>query len=331
MDILILGGTRFVGRHLVEAALASGHNVTLFNRGQTNPGMYPQVEELHGDRDGGLDALRGRSWDVVFDVNGYVPRIVRQSADLLKNQVRHYVFVSSISVYADIANDTAEDSTNLHELDDPTVEDVNGATYGGLKVLCEREVSAIYGDRGGIVRAGLVVGRYDHYARLPYLIKRFMQGGERLAGRADQPVQLIHGRDLAEWMLGAAAQDLSGSYNVTGSPTTMDALLQTINQQVQADNTIIYTDDAFLHEHSIVRLDGLTYWLPLEMQGVMQASVQKALNTGLKLRGINEIVRDVVAWEAETGAISEGFNDDPHGNLLTPQRETELLAAWHSR
>ena len=168
MDILVLGGSRFVGRHFVEAALDDGHNVTMFNRGQSNPGVYPDVTEIHGDRDGGLDGLKGKTWDVVVDVNGYFPRIVRQSAELLKDSVGRYVFVSSISVYSDMANQNTEGEAPLHTLEDETVEEIRGDTYGGLKVLCEQLVSEIYGERALNVRPGFIVGRYDYAARLRF-------------------------------------------------------------------------------------------------------------------------------------------------------------------
>jgi 2'-hydroxyisoflavone reductase len=173
MDVLIIGGTQFVGRHLTEAALDRGHRVTLFNRGKTNPDAYPGVERLTGNRDGDLEALKGRKWDVVFDPSGYVPRIVRQSAELLKDAVEHYVFVSSISVYVDTQQSAEGDP--VHELEDPTSEEV-GRYYGALKVACERTVTEIYGERGLNVRPGFIVGRYDPIYRLPFLLHRYERG-----------------------------------------------------------------------------------------------------------------------------------------------------------
>src|SRR5579884_3889978 len=160
MKILVLGGTQFVGRHFVDAALARGHEVTLFNRGQSNPDLFPQAERLRGDRDGGLDALRGRRWDAVLDVNGYVPRIVRESAELLADSVDFYAFISTISVYSELDRiGIAEDST-MGTLEDESVEEITGETYGPLKVLCERVVSEVYPGRSLIIRPGIVMGPY---------------------------------------------------------------------------------------------------------------------------------------------------------------------------
>ncbi|MBC8171703.1 MAG: NAD-dependent epimerase/dehydratase family protein, partial [Anaerolineae bacterium] len=155
MKVLILGGTQFVGRHLVEAALDAGHEVTLFNRGKTNPGIYPGVTEIHGDRVDDIGKLAGYTWDVVFDPSGYVPRIVRKSAEFLKDAVGRYVFVSSISVYAE--HDRTTEGDPLEQVNDPTTEEIAGH-YGGLKALCEGVVTEIYGDRGLNVRPGFIVG-----------------------------------------------------------------------------------------------------------------------------------------------------------------------------
>ncbi|MEP7288495.1 MAG: NAD-dependent epimerase/dehydratase family protein [Chloroflexota bacterium] len=330
MNILIIGGTRFIGRHLVEAALDSGHHVTLFNRGKTNPGIYPTVEEIHGDRDGGLDDLEGKQWDVVYDINGYFPRIVRQSAEKLRNSVGRYVFVSSVSVYADMVNQTSEADAPLHTLPDPTVEAITSSeSYGGLKVLCEQTVTDIYGERGLIVRPGFVVGRYDYTLRLPYLVTRFKRGGERLAGRPEQSVQFIHARDLGDWMVLAAQNALSGAYNLTGNPIPMHSLLDTINAKVNVPNTIIYTSDDFLEAHEVRQIDDLTFWVPKTAEGVMHVTIEKALNTGLTLRGIDTIIEDLVTWNSLDEQVTNAAGS-PLGAPTTQAREAELLTAWHS-
>ncbi len=327
MNILVFGGTRFVGRHLVEAALDKGHHVTLFNRGQTNPGLYPQVEEIHGDRDGELSSLDGKHWDAVFDINGYIPRIVRQSAEKLRDLVGRYVFVSSVSVYADIANQASEADAPLHVLPDPTVETVTGETYGGLKVLCEQAVTDIYRERGLIVRPGFIVGRYDYALRLPSLVARFKRGGERLAGRPEQPVQIIHARDLGDWMVLAASNALSGAFNLTGAPIPMQTLLDTVNARVDTPNTIIYTNDDFLQAHDIQAVDGLTYWVPQSEEGVMRIPIKKALDTGLILRNIAAIIDDIVTWDGLDTQVTNAANN-PRGIPLSQAREAELLTAW---
>ena len=177
MKLLILGGTKFLGRHLVEAALRRGDEVTLFNRGHHNPENFPEVEKLRGDRDGGLDALRGRRWDAVVDTSGYVPRVVRASAEFLADAVEFYAFVSSMSVYADFSRPNDEDSP-LATLDDETVEEVTGETYGALKALCERAVEEVMPGRVLSVRAGLIVGPYDSTGRFTHWTERVARGGE---------------------------------------------------------------------------------------------------------------------------------------------------------
>jgi 2'-hydroxyisoflavone reductase len=177
--LLVLGGTQFVGRALVEAALHGGHEVTLFHRGRTNADLFPEAEHVLGDRDGGLDLLRGRAWDACLDVCGYVPRVVRQSADLLRGAVGRYVFVSTISVYASLAEPAVEGSP-LAELADTAVEEITGETYGGLKVLCEREVERAFGDDALVIRPGFVVGPHDPTGRFTYWAHRAAAGGEML-------------------------------------------------------------------------------------------------------------------------------------------------------
>ncbi|MBZ0302858.1 MAG: NAD-dependent epimerase/dehydratase family protein, partial [Anaerolineae bacterium] len=227
MKILLLGGPKFLGRAVIDAALAAGHTVTMFNRGQTNPDLYPQVEKLYGDRDGQLDPLRGRSWDAVIDTCGYVPRVVRQSAELLAEAVGRYVFISTISVYEDIVG-SSEDSA-LAVLEDETTEEVSGA-YGGLKVLCERVVQGVYGDRALIIRPGLIVGPHDPTDRFTYWVTRTARGGRMLVPAAsDYPMQVIDVRDLAEWTVRMVEGDMPGVYNATGpaEPLTMGEMLDT--------------------------------------------------------------------------------------------------------
>jgi 2'-hydroxyisoflavone reductase len=178
--MLIFGGTVFLGRHLVDAALSQGHEVVLFNRGRTDPELFPQVKKLRGDRDGDLDALGGRSFNVVIDTSGYIPRVVRDSARLLADASEHYVFVSSISVYEDFTDANIDESAATAELEDDVSEDVE-LYYGPLKLACEREVSNAFGDRALIVRPGLIVGPFDPTDRFTYWVTRIAAGGEVLA------------------------------------------------------------------------------------------------------------------------------------------------------
>ena len=181
MDLLILGGTRFLGRHLVEAALGDGHRVTLFNRGLSNPDLFPEVETINGDRDGDISVLQGRCWDAAIDTCGYVPRVVRASAGLLADAVDHYTFVSSISVYSDAIGPGADEDAPVEELEDPGVEEVTGETYGGLKALCERAAEEEMPGRVLNVRPGLISGPHDPTDRITYWPRRVAAGGEVLA------------------------------------------------------------------------------------------------------------------------------------------------------
>ena len=189
MNLLILGGTVFLGRHLVEAALARGHAVTLFNRGQHNPDLFPEVERLRGDRDGDLQALEGRRWDAVVDTCGYVPRVVRASAEMLAPNVDHYTFISSISVYADTSKPGIDEQAPVGTLDDPTTEEVTGESYGPLKALCEQAAEAAMPGRVLNIRPGLIVGPHDPTDRFTYWVRRVAEGGEVLApGNPHAPV-----------------------------------------------------------------------------------------------------------------------------------------------
>ena len=202
MRILILGGTIFLGRALVEQALTSGHQLTLFNRGQTNPGLYPQVEKLVGDRKTDLSALSGHRWDAVIDTCGYLPKLVARSAAALAASVEHYTFISTESVYASPLMPGIDESAPVSKIDDETIEDVTGGTYGALKVLCEQAVEAALPGRTLVVRPGLIVGPYDASDRFTYWPYRVAQGGRVLApGRPERGLQFIDVRDLAAWII----------------------------------------------------------------------------------------------------------------------------------
>ena len=219
MRLLILGGTKFLGRHAAVEALRHGHELTLFNRGQTDAEAFPEAERITGDRDGGLDGLEGRNFDAVIDTSGYVPRVVRASAELLHGHTKLYLFVSTISVYAGFGEPVDEESA-VGTLADETVEEVTGDTYGPLKALCEAAVQDVYGDRAAIVRPGLIVGPYDPTDRFTYWVRRVADGGEVLApGRPERMTQVIDARDLASFLLDLAEGLQGGVYNATGEPT----------------------------------------------------------------------------------------------------------------
>lgn len=227
LSLLVLGGTGFIGPHMVREMLRRGHSVTLFNRGKTNSGLFPDLETIKGDRDGGLQGLEGRSWDAVVDNSGYVPRHVQDSARLLAKSTRRYLFISTLSVYADFTIMNDEDSP-LATLEDESVEEVTGETYGALKALCEKRAAAeIDGNRLTVLRPNYIAGPGDHTDRFSYWPIRTRQGGEMLwPGTRDDAIQLIDVRDLANFVVDCLERDIAGVYNMTNPADayTMGAL-----------------------------------------------------------------------------------------------------------
>lgn len=302
MRLLVLGGTDFLGRHVTEAALARGLRVTLFNRGRTNPDLFPEAEKLRGDRDGNLDALRGRSWDAVVDTCGYLPDQLAASARLLHGQVGHYTFVSSLSVYADPTRPGTDESAALHAPAAAAVRQVTGESYGPLKVACERVVEQALPGQTLTVRAGLLVGPHDNVPRLMYWLRRVARGGKLLApGAPERPVQLIDARDVAEWVLLMAQQRGTGVFNVTGEPAglTFGALLERCRTVTCARADFAWADDAVLQEEGVQPFDGLPYWVPPPASGVMQVAMRQAQSRGLSCRPFESTVRDTWAWLRE--------------------------------
>ena len=336
MKLLILGGTIFLGRHLVEAALNRGHQVTLFNRGRHNPELFNEVEKLRGDRDGGLDVLRRRQWDAVIDTCGYVPRLVRASAELLARVVAHYTFISTISVYAGYSLDGTDEGAPEQLLPDPTVEEVRAETYGGLKVLCEQAAEVAMPGRVLNVRAGFIVGPHDHIKRFPYWLRRVAQGGEVLApGQPERHLQLIDARDLAGWIVRMSEQQVGGIYNATGAPNTltMRQLLETIRTVSGSEATLTWVDDAFLLEQQVGLFDELPFWVPAELAGVFKVNVERALAAGLTYRPLADTVRDTLAWltTSQPADRAEDLTPIKMQVGMPPEREAALLEAWHQR
>ena len=321
MRTLLLGGPKFLGRAVIDAALERGHEVTLFNRGTTGAGLYPQLERIVGDRDGGLDGLRGREWDAVVDTSGYLPRLVGASAALLADAVGHYVFVSSISVYASFA-EVVDEGSPVAELTEPGSEDI-GRDYGALKALCERAVEDELPGRSASIRAGLIVGPHDPTGRFTYWPHRIARGGDTLVpGPAWRPIQLIDVRDLAAWILTVAEERLAGPFNATG-PTTMGAVVDATRRVAGSSARSVEVDDAFLAAQEVGEWMELPLWVDTrndEWRHFLEVDVSRATAAGLTFRPLDETVAATLA-EAET----------VDGVGLTPERERELLAAWWAR
>ena len=330
MKLLILGGTVFLGRHLVEAALAQEHEVTLFNRGKHNPDLFPEVEKLRGDRDGGLDALKGRQWDAAIDTCGYLPRIVKQSAELLADSVVHYTFISSISVYSDFSKPGLDENYPVGTLEDTTVEEVTGETYGPLKALCEQTAEAAMPGRVLHLRSGLIVGPHDPSDRFTYWPARVARGGRTLApGRRDKPNQFIDARDLAEWNLRMIAANKTGIYNADGpaAPITMSQLLETCKTVSGSDADFVWMDDTFLLAHEVGPWMEVPLWVPDggDEAGFGQGSLAKAQAVGLTYRPIADTVRDTLEWSSTRPA------DHVWRAGLSVEREAEILNLWDAK
>jgi 2'-hydroxyisoflavone reductase len=335
MDLLILGGTLFLGREIVEAALARRHRVTLFHRGTTNPSLFPDVEHLHGDRDGGLGALAGRRWDAVIDTCGYLPRVVGASAETLAGAVSHYTFISSLSVYADHSAPGTDESGGVGTLADPTDETFNGATYGPLKALCERAVDHAF--PGGIlhIRPGLIVGPHDPTDRLTWWTRRIARGGDVLApGDPAASVQVVDARDLADWTVRMVEARTTGVFNAVGpaSGLTFARMLEACCAVVGGDARITWIDEAFLLDRDVTPWTELPVWVPRAMAGFMRVNASRAHAAGLTFRPIEDTLRDLRAWDLATpllGRPAKSGLSFPVG--MTPEREAKLLAEWRER
>ena len=330
MRILVLGGTSFLGRHVVEAALVGHHEVTLFNRGLTNVDLYPETEKLHGDRGGDLAALSGRTFDVVIDTSGQLPRQVKASAGLLADRVSHYTFVSSISVYADFSR-PVEEGAPVATLEDPDSEDAGPENYGGNKALCEQAAETAMPGRTLVVRPGLIVGPYDPTDRFTYWPHRVAMGGEVLAPQpADAAVQYIDARDLATWMLDMAARRETGTYNATGPETrlSMASMLEACKRESGSDAEFTWVSEHFLNEQEVKAWSDLPVYVPPSDAGFanfLAADCRKAIADGLRFRPQAETIRDTLSWAA-TRPTNHTWQAG-----ITREREAALLESWHSK
>jgi 2'-hydroxyisoflavone reductase len=343
VKLLILGGTIFLGRHLVEAARARGHEVTLFHRGEHGADLYPEIERLRGDRDGDLRALRGRRWDVVIDTSGYVPRVVRASAQLLADAVERYVFISSISVYADFRTPGMDESAPVGTLTEEQLREAEsirlgngvrarayGVMYGPLKALCERAAEEIMPGRALNIRPGLIVGPYDYSDRFTYWVRRIAQGGEVLApGRPERAIELIDVRDLAEWTLRMAEGRRTGVYNATGPDYSlaMGQFLDECRAVSGSDAHFVWVSEQFLLAAGVAPWSEVPLWIPEsdpDAAGFSRINCDKAIAAGLTFRPLAATIRNTLAWDA---ARSPG---EERRAGLAPEREAQLLREWRA-
>ena len=331
LDILVLGGTGFIGPHEINYALSRGHKVTMFNRGKTAPGMFPNVENLIGDRDDQLGSLKGRKWDAVIDNSGFYPRHVRLSAELLHGNVGKYMFVSSISAYGDALKlEDDEFTAEYAVMDDPTDESdpIYGATYGARKALCEQEVSKVFGDDAINVRPGIITGTGDPTERLRHWLRRMVVGNEILVpGQEDLPVQYIDAADMCGWMI-RLLEDGSGTgpYNAVGAkePYRARPLLEGLVKTTGSTSTLTWVDWEWIRAQDAPQAN----YGPWYGQGpipFMQVNNDRAMAAGLTFRPIGDTAKEMIAELDQVGEPRYG----PGGFDL--ETEAKLLAKWHAK
>lgn len=331
--VLILGGTGFIGPHFVDALEAGGHKITLFNRGKRDPDAKQGVEQLLGDRNDNLESLTGRDWDVVIDNSGYTPKQVELSTSLLRDHVKHYIFISSIAVYDDMQNPPIDESHKLTAIGDMPTDKLADGNYGALKVLCEAVVQKSFGKRANVIRPTYICGPGDFSDRFTYWPYRVAQGGEMLApGAPDDPVQFIDVRDLADFVRLCAEKRIAGTYNLCTPPrwATMGKLLEASRRVTGADTKFTWASPAFLLEHKAIEADSMwasqeiPIWAPPTGPSVghsLMASA-RAEAKGLKFRPLETTIRDTLEWQKTRPADKQKLRSG-----LSAEREAELLKA----
>jgi 2'-hydroxyisoflavone reductase len=339
MKLLIIGGTRFLGRHLVTAALEREHEITIFNRGTHS--SVTNVERILGDRHSDIGKLRGRRWDAVIDTYGMLPSAVRSAAEVLADSVDRYIFISSQNAYADVSapgvTETAPlatlTSAQLDEADaiDRSGEPSYGKLYGGLKALCEHAAEEVMPNRVLIIRPGLIVGPNDYTDRFTYWVARIARGGEVLApGRPDRFVQFIDVRDLAEWIVRMVERRETGAYYTSSVPKTftMKNVLDECKAVSQSDATFTWASEEFLLENQVVAWSEMPLWLPEDaaphLKGFMFVSSDKAVSAGLNFRSLSDTIGATLTWsQQDHHKLKAGLEPDREEALLRKWRETD--------
>ncbi len=325
MKLLIIGGTRFLGRALVHSAQARGHTITLFNRGKSSPGLFPEIEQIIGDRNTDLDLLRERHWDAVIDTCGFEPAVVRLSALKLAAAVERYVFISTISVYADFSQPGLDENAPVAQLPAGISEQFNIEYYGALKALCESAAETATPGRVLNIRPGLIVGEYDASDRFTYWPWRVAQGGDVLVpGRASHAIQWIDVRDLADWTLRMVESTAVGIYNATGprTPASMGELLETCRSAARSDARLHWIRETFLLENGVQPWTDLPLWLAEsnpDSAGMDHVKIDKALQSGLTFRTLEDTVQSTLRWAGSRPA------DHAWRAGISREKEAELL------
>lgn len=322
----MLGGTRFLGKHVVRAAQRRGHHLTLFNRGRTAPSLFPGVEHRRGDRDGDLSALEGGRWDAVVDTSGYFPRQVDAASQLLVGRTDRYLFVSSISAYAETARPGIDEDAPTAVLDDPTVEEITTATYGALKAACEEILRSRFRDGAVVVRPGLIVGPDDPTDRFTYWVARLDRGGRVLApAPPERPVQLIDVRDLADWTVHLLEERRTGTFNAVGPswPLSFQLMLQAGLEALEGHGTgITWVPEHDLLGGGVEPWSELPLWITADEQDVgFRVDPARAIRAGLRYRPLTATFRDTYDWMSRTGRL----DGPPPARWLEPERERQIL------
>ncbi len=323
MDILVLGGTRFVGRHIVEAALARGHRLTLFHRGKSGDDLFPEVERILGDRDGGLAALGERRWDAVFDTCGYHPRVVRQSVERLTGRAEAYLFISTVSVYADgnpRDKPISEDGKLIRFDAMPESEEITNETYGGFKVLCEEAVAEFSG-RITVVRPGLVIGPHDTSDRFTYWVDRFLRKGPVLVpSPLTGKIQLVDARDLAAFCVHLLENQIEGIFNADApaEAITYQEMLHVTQMNTDGDAEPVTVSEAWLEEQGVRPWADLPLWIPDGEDAMHEYGISRALANGFEPRSLASSVRDIAVWHAARMPVELKTG-------LSRERELELV------
>jgi nucleoside-diphosphate-sugar epimerase len=330
LRVLILGGTGFIGPHFVDALHEGGHTITLFNRGKRDPEAKPGIEQLLGDRNGQIEALQGRDWDVVIDNSGYTPKQVKATVELLDKHVQHYIFISSIAAYADFKIPNIDEDYKLAEWKGEDLDTVTGESYGGLKVMCEKLVEQTYGKRSTIIRPTYIAGPGDVTDRFTYWPFRVSKGGEMLApGTPQDPFQFIDVRDLAAFVRICAEKRVAGAYNLCNAvgTITMGGLLDLSKKITGADTKFTWASPDFLTANEIIGDKAKGNYMPIwqppvgDEAGLLLVSPARAVKKGLKFRSVETTIKDTLAWQKGRPEEKQKLRAG-----LSPEQETELLA-----
>lgn len=328
MNILVLGGTEFLGRHFVEIAQQNGHTLTLFNRGKTNPDLFPETQKVIGDRTKDLNKLSGKQFDAVVDTSGYFPKNLEYVTGELKDIVSKYVFVSSCSVfdYNDQNLECFDENGTLVNLEVDTDSDIP-ETYGARKYHCEEVVRKEFPNNHFVVRPGLIVGPYDPTYRFPYWADRISEGGEVLCpGDPEAPLQFIDARDLSKWILKGIEENISGTFNAVSphNTLTLGEFLDIVKSEINPDVEFKWVSEKFLRDNDVSCWSQLPLWVYKEIDGFLKVNSNKAINKVLQFRPIADSINDTHVWSR--ASYKENFLE----KVLSRDKEQLLLRGARS-